>query len=87
MVDTLGIEPMASRMLSRCGTTTPCAPYNVARAGAEGEIAMRTRMFLLVCGNMQFASDACAFKRPHRLVARASRCGGDNPGSIPGVRN
>ena len=25
-VDTLGIEPRASRMLSECDTTTPCAP-------------------------------------------------------------
>ena len=26
-MDTLGIEPRASRMLSGCDTTTPCAPY------------------------------------------------------------
>ena len=26
LMDTLRIEPRASRMLSRCDTTTPCAP-------------------------------------------------------------
>ena len=30
-VDTLGIEPRASRMLSGCDTTTPCAPWQTAR--------------------------------------------------------
>ena len=28
LLDTLGIEPRASRMLSGCDTTTPRAPYN-----------------------------------------------------------
>ena len=28
-MDTLGIEPRASRMLSGCDTTTPCAPWKL----------------------------------------------------------
>ena len=30
-MDTLGIEPRASRMLSGCDTTTPCAPRRLAK--------------------------------------------------------
>ena len=29
-MDTLGIEPRASRMLSECDTTTPCAQMSIA---------------------------------------------------------
>ena len=40
-MDTLGIEPRASRMLSGCDTTTPCAPLLLEVVAAQGQMSSR----------------------------------------------
>ena len=40
-MDTLGIEPRASRMLSGCDTTTPCAPLLLEVVAAQGRMSSR----------------------------------------------
>ena len=44
-MDTLGIEPRASRMLSGCDTTTPCA---LGRS-----LTMSMGMCILACGGVE----------------------------------
>ena len=46
-MDTLGIEPRASRMLSGCDTTTPRAPERVVNSGNSSEGNMFARQ---MCG-------------------------------------
>ena len=50
-MDTLGIEPRASRMLSGCDTTTPCAPGALNRAHfySEAKLFSLVRAFSLCC--------------------------------------
>ncbi len=89
-VDTLGIEPRASRMLSGCDTATPCALRRrccarfvlQARVGPRRPLSKPTRRqtALHTRQHTRWRSQG-----PHRLVVRTSLCGRDNPGWAPGV--
>jgi hypothetical protein len=52
-MDTLGIEPRASRMLSGCDTTTPCAPVLLRDGGccmiSAGWVGLCVRVCVCVC--------------------------------------
>ena len=68
-MDTLGIEPRASRMLSGCDTTTPCAQMS-------GAFHLEVKQFLFAFAPTSRRSDwLCMLltrSRTHGLVAMTS---------------
>ena len=89
-VDTLEIEPRASRMLSGCGTTSPCG----LRRRCCARFVLQARVGQRLPPSQPTRRQAVLHERshtrwrswgPHRLVVRTSRCGRDNPCSSPGV--
>ena len=86
----LGIEPRASRMLSGCDTTTPCALRRrcCARFMLQARVGQRRPLSKPTCRETALHERLHTRWRsqgPHRLVVRTSRRGRDNPGSTPGV--
>ena len=65
-------------------TLSPRAPWFLLPRASPGKLDISS---LAVCRLVVWSSGRLVVLGPRRLVVRMSRCGCDNPGSIPGVDN